>query len=94
MSLCPSDCRLLYMLRLLYPPVFLSASFSLYLQDYFTALEGVKLQELQMAALQRKIEEGHAKLKQQQTLYDSVKADRNTYSKNLGDATAEINEMK
>lgn len=47
-----------------------------------------------MAALQRKIEEGHAKLKQQQTLYDSVKADRNTYSKNLGDATAEINEMK
>jgi DNA repair exonuclease SbcCD ATPase subunit len=63
-------------------------------QSYFTALEGVKLQELQMAALQRKIEEGNAKLKQQQSLYDAVKADRNLYSKNLADANAEISDMR
>lgn len=63
-------------------------------KEYFTVLEATKLQELQMAALQRKIEEGSSKLKQQQTLYDAVKADRNLYSKNLADATAEIAEMK
>jgi len=63
-------------------------------QAYYTALEGVKLQELQMAALQRKIEEGGAKLKQQQSLYDAVKADRNMYLKNLSDANAEIGEMR
>jgi len=61
---------------------------------YFTAMEGVKLQELQMAALQRKIEEGNAKLKQQQSLYDAVRADRNMYSKNLADANAEMAEMR
>jgi DNA repair exonuclease SbcCD ATPase subunit len=63
-------------------------------QSYFTAMEGVKLQELQMAALQRKIEEGNAKLKQQQSLYDAVKADRNLYSKNLAEASAEIADMR
>lgn len=63
-------------------------------QSYFTAAEGVKLQELQIAALQRKIEEGNTKLRQQQSLYESVKADRNQYSKQLVSAHAELNEMK
>lgn len=61
---------------------------------YLAALEGVKLQELQMAALQKKIEEGTGKLKQQQSLYDAVRADRNLYSKNLAEATQEITDMK
>lgn len=42
-------------------------------QKYFTALEQVKLQELQVSALQKKISDGDAKLKQQQNLYVSIK---------------------
>ncbi|RYG50104.1 hypothetical protein EON66_12195, partial [archaeon] len=64
------------------------------MQAHFTAVEGVKLQELQMAALQKKIEEGQTKLKQQQSLYDAVRADRNVYSKNLMEASSEIADMK
>ena len=63
-------------------------------QVYFTVTEGVKLQELQIGALQRKLDEGHGRLKQQQTLYDAVKDDRAAYKKNLTAAYAEISEMK
>jgi hypothetical protein len=63
-------------------------------QVYTTVTEGVKLQDLQIGALQRKLDEGHGRLKQQQTLYDAVKADRATYKKNLMSAHAEISEMK
>jgi chromosome segregation ATPase len=63
-------------------------------QAYFTAVEGVKLQELQIAALQRKIEEGSGKLKQQQALYEAVRADRNMYSKSLVAAHADIGDMR
>ncbi len=56
--------------------------------------EGVKLQDLQIGALQRKLDEGHGRLKQQQTLYDAVKADRATYKKNLTSAHSEITDMK
>lgn len=62
--------------------------------EYMAALEGVKLQELQMAALQKKIDEGTAKLKHQQSLYDAVRTDRNTYAKDLSEATAEIADMR
>jgi chromosome segregation ATPase len=63
-------------------------------QAYFTAAEGVKLQELQIAALQRKLEEGSGKVKQQQALYEAVRADRNMYSKSLVAAHADIGEMR
>lgn len=63
-------------------------------QVYFTVSEGVKLQELQIGALQRKLDEGHGRLKQQQTLYDAVKDDRAAYKKNLAAAYSEIAEMK
>jgi predicted nucleic acid-binding Zn-ribbon protein len=56
--------------------------------------EGVKLQDLQIGALQRKLDEGNGRLKQQQTLYDAVKADRATYKKNLLAAHSEISDMK
>ena len=63
-------------------------------QAFFAAAEGVKLQELQVAALEKRLSEGQTKLGQQQRLYDEVKADRNDYSKQLVVAHAEIAEMK
>lgn len=44
--------------------------------------------------LQKRIAEGESKLKQQQNLYEAVRADRNLYSKNLIEAQDEIQEMK
>lgn len=44
--------------------------------------------------LQKKIQEGEAKLKQQQNLYEAVRSDRNLYSKNLIEAKDEILEIK
>lgn len=55
-------------------------------QQYFTALEELKLQELQIHELNKKIIADQTKLKQKQSLYESVRADRNLYSKQLVDA--------
>ena len=63
-------------------------------EAFFAAAEGVKLQELQVAALTKRLGEGQTKLGQQQKLYEEVKADRNDYSKQLVLAHAEIAEMK
>jgi len=59
-----------------------------------TALEEVKLREMTILDLQKKISEGDGKLKQQQTLYEAVRSDRNLYSKNLIESQDEIAEMK
>ena len=58
------------------------------------AVEHVKVQELQAAALQRKITEQTTKLKQQQSLYESVRIERNSYSKQLVECQAAVEEMK
>ncbi|MEW5313648.1 MAG: hypothetical protein WDW38_005199 [Sanguina aurantia] len=58
------------------------------------ALEEVKLREMSIIDLQKRINEGEGKLKQQQNLYEAVRADRNLYSKNLIEAQDEIQEMK
>lgn len=50
------------------------------------ALEEVKLREVAILDLQKKISEAESRLKQQQNLYESVRADRNLYSKNLIEA--------
>jgi len=63
-------------------------------QKFFTALEEVKLQELQIGELQKRIVEGETRLKQQQNLYEAVRSDRNLYSKNLIESQEEIGEMK
>jgi chromosome segregation ATPase len=55
-------------------------------QQYYTALEELKLQELQVHELNKKIISDQTKLKQKQSLYESVRADRNLYSKQLVDA--------
>ncbi|KAG2443529.1 hypothetical protein HXX76_001881 [Chlamydomonas incerta] len=61
---------------------------------YMQALEEVKLREMAIIDLQKRIGEGESKLKQQQNLYEAVRADRNLYSKNLIEAQDEIQEMK
>lgn len=61
---------------------------------YLQALEEVKLREMAIIDLQKRIAEGENKLKQQQNLYEAVRADRNLYSKNLIEAQDEIQEMK
>ena len=50
------------------------------------AVQELKLQELQAQELSKKIAADKAKLKQKQTLYESVRSDRNLYSKQLVDS--------
>eukprot|EP00798_Chlamydomonas_sp_ICE-L_P006525 gene6525-3166_t len=61
---------------------------------YMQALEEVKLREMAIIDLQKRISEGETRLKQQQNLYEAVRADRNLYSKNLIESQDEIQEMK
>jgi chromosome segregation ATPase len=61
---------------------------------FAAALEEVKLREMTILDLQKKIAEGDAKLKQQQNLYEAVRSDRNLYSKSLIESQDEIAEMK
>jgi len=61
---------------------------------FAAALEEVKLREMTILDLQKKIAESDARLKQQQHLYEAVRSDRNQYSKNLIESQDEIAEMK
>lgn len=61
---------------------------------YMQALEDVKLRDMDINELTKKVSEWEAKLKQQQQLYEGVRSDRNLYSKNLIEAEDEIAEMK
>jgi len=61
---------------------------------FASALEEVKLREMTILDLQKKISESDARLKQQQHLYEAVRSDRNQYSKNLIESQDEIAEMK
>eukprot|EP00768_Dysnectes_brevis_P007462 gnl/Dysnectes_brevis/6311_a9692_277.p1 GENE.gnl/Dysnectes_brevis/6311_a9692_277~~gnl/Dysnectes_brevis/6311_a9692_277.p1 ORF type:complete len:889 (+),score=436.04 gnl/Dysnectes_brevis/6311_a9692_277:49-2715(+) len=63
-------------------------------QRYLQALQEVKMRDMAIADLQKKIGETEAKLKQQQNLYESVRADRNLYSKNLVESQDEIAELR
>jgi chromosome segregation ATPase len=57
-------------------------------------MEKVKLKEVHVMELQKKIVEWEAKLKQQQQLYETVRTDRNHYSKSLIESQDEIAEMR
>merc|ERR1719240_1795071 len=61
---------------------------------FAAALEEVKLREMTILDLQKKIAESDTRLKQQQHLYEAVRSDRNQYSKNLIESQDEIAEMK
>eukprot|EP01027_Heterolobosea_sp_BB2_P017185 GEZU01024372.1.p1 GENE.GEZU01024372.1~~GEZU01024372.1.p1 ORF type:complete len:533 (+),score=236.28 GEZU01024372.1:696-2294(+) len=63
-------------------------------QKWYQALEEVKIKQMTIADYQKKIQDGEAKLKQQQQLYEAVRSDRNLYSKNLIEAQEEIAEME
>lgn len=62
--------------------------------QYLTAQDEMKLREVRINELQKKVADWEAKLKQQQQLYESVRSDRNHYSKHLIEAQDEIAEMK
>lgn len=57
-------------------------------------IEGMKMKENLVFDGKKKILEAEKKLKEQQALYENVRADRNIYSKNLIEAQDEISEMK
>jgi chromosome segregation ATPase len=61
---------------------------------YLGALEEVKIREIAIIDLQKRISDGENRLKQQQNLYEATRTDRNTYSKNLLESQDEILEMK
>lgn len=63
-------------------------------QQYYTCLEELKLQEMQIHELNKKITSDQMKLKQKQSLYESVRSDRNLFSKQLLDAQDEIQTLK
>jgi len=61
---------------------------------YNKVVEDVKLKEMQITDMGKKVTESEQKLKQQQQLYEAVRSDRNLYSKNLIESQDEIAEMK
>ena len=61
---------------------------------YLNSQDELKLREVQIGDLVKKVQEWEQKLKQQQTLYEGVRADRNHYSKALVDKEDEIAELK
>eukprot|EP00210_Caulerpa_lentillifera_P001811 g1741.t1 len=61
---------------------------------YNEMVEEVKTREIRIMDLQKKITDSESKLKQQQNLYEAIRADRNMYSKNLIGAQDSIQEMK
>lgn len=63
-------------------------------QQFYTALEELKLQELQVKELQKKVVEDQSKLKHKQNLYETVRSDRNLYSKQLVESQEEITALK
>lgn len=64
-------------------------------RDHFLkSQEELKLREVQIGDLVKKVQDWEQKLKQQQSLYESVRADRNHYSKALVDKEDEIAELK
>merc|ERR1711990_1019520 len=64
------------------------------MSKYMQAQEEVKLRDLTIVNLRKKIHEAETRLKQQQNLYEAGRSDRNLYSKNLIEAQDEIQEMR
>lgn len=57
-------------------------------------IEKIKLKDVHIMELQKKIIDWESKLKQQQQLYETVRTDRNHYSKQLIESQDEIAEMR
>ncbi|KAJ3216581.1 hypothetical protein HDU67_009276 [Dinochytrium kinnereticum] len=63
-------------------------------QELTSKEEDIKIKEMMIFDSRKKITELERKLKEQQSLYENVRADRNLYSKNLIESQDEITEMK
>ncbi|KAJ3110221.1 hypothetical protein HDU96_006786 [Phlyctochytrium bullatum] len=63
-------------------------------QELAAKEEDIKIKEMMIFDSRKKITELERKLKEQQSLYENVRADRNLYSKNLIESQDEITEMK
>ena len=61
---------------------------------YFTAVEALKLQALQRAALDLRLGEANGRMKAQQALYEAAKLDRAGVGKRVAEAQAEIGELR
>ena len=61
---------------------------------YQQALDEGKLKDVQILELEKRVNEWEAKMRQQQTLYEQVRGDRNQFSKQLIDAQDDIAEMR
>ncbi|KRX09811.1 hypothetical protein PPERSA_02683 [Pseudocohnilembus persalinus] len=61
---------------------------------YFHGQEEIKLKDNLISEFQKKNLETEQKLRQQQTLYEAVRSDRNLYSKQLSETQDEIAEIK
>lgn len=57
-----------------------------FLSKVLLNMEDLKVQEMELFEYKKKIAEVETKLKQQQNLYEAVRAERNNHSKNLLDA--------
>ncbi|XP_037068879.1 cilia- and flagella-associated protein 58-like [Pollicipes pollicipes] len=57
-------------------------------------VEDIKLKELEIFDFKKRVAESDSRLKQQQSLYEAVRSDRNLYSKNLIESQNEVSEMK
>ena len=62
--------------------------------NHIASVEELKLRDVTITELRKKVSDGEAKHTQQQHLYESVRSDRNHYSKNLIEAQDEIAEMR
>jgi chromosome segregation ATPase len=62
--------------------------------SFLSTQEELKLRDVQILELTRRSTEWEAKLRQQQQLYEGVRADRNHYSKGLIEAQDEIAELR
>lgn len=63
-------------------------------QMLLTQEEETKMKDMNIFDSKKKIVEFEKRLKEQQSLYENVRADRNVYSKNLVESQDEITEMK
>jgi len=63
-------------------------------RDHLHAMEEIKAQQTQIDDLQTGTDRVRDRVKKQQQLYEQVRTDRNSYSRSLIEAQAEIDNMK
>ena len=63
-------------------------------KKFVKALDEIKVRDMGIDDIQKELRAGETKLKEQQTLYEAARSDRNLYSKNLIEAQDEIAELK